>query len=104
MLQKSAGKQMYSIRAESALVPLSLVILLEVPRVADGAGPTTFALLAQAITKQELFVEVLYNGVPMALPGCQDNEWSCTLEAFLVRRSGLALGWPVQFFCDACMF
>ena len=30
-------------------------------------------------------VEVLYNGVRVALPGCRSSEGLCTLEAFLVR-------------------
>ena len=61
-------------------------------------------MLAQAITKQKMFVEILYNGVPLGLPGCQGAEWACTLEAFLVRQPGLAMRLSVHFSPDACMF
>ena len=54
-------------------------------------------VFAQAITKQKLFVEVLYNGVKMALPGCQDTESTWTLEAFLVRHPGFPSDCLIMF-------
>lgn len=83
-----AGKDMYSIRAESASV--AALSHWERPKLQIVQDLQYLWMFAQAITKQELFIEVMYNGVPVALPGCQDTERACTLEAFLVRHPGLA--------------
>lgn len=53
-------------------------------------GFVMFLLCAQAITNRPtLFVEVLHNGSRVPIPGCQNQDSGCTLEAFLVSSLGL---------------
>lgn len=36
------------------------------------------------LTGSDYYIEVLFNGVRVELPGCHDDEGLCSLEAFLV--------------------
>ena len=76
----------------SSVIALFMITLCQWPQ--SVTSLRRYFLHAQAITdRPTFFVEVLHNGSRVPLPGCQNEDWSCTLEAFLVNSSRLCCGY-----------